>query len=90
MSGAITGVILAGGKSLRMGRDKASLEIGGESVLYRLVRRLQPICSGGCVKEQIERPSDVLRRCTPWKFILAGELTRMLENQQHNEGGPTP
>jgi molybdopterin-guanine dinucleotide biosynthesis protein A len=30
-----------------MGRDKVSLEIGGESVLYRLVRRLQPICSGG-------------------------------------------
>lgn len=36
-----TGVVLAGGRSTRMGEDKAALEIGGESLLRRVVRRLQ-------------------------------------------------
>jgi len=47
MSAAITGVILVGGRSRRMGIDKASLEIGGELVLPQLIRRLQPVCTGG-------------------------------------------
>ncbi|MCC6445771.1 MAG: molybdenum cofactor guanylyltransferase [Armatimonadetes bacterium] len=33
--------ILAGGKSSRMGRDKASLPFGGEAMLERIVQRLQ-------------------------------------------------
>jgi len=43
----ITGVILAGGRSRRMGADKAFLALGGEPVLAQLVRRLAPLCSGG-------------------------------------------
>jgi molybdopterin-guanine dinucleotide biosynthesis protein A len=34
------GVVLAGGRSSRMGRDKATLEIGGEPLLARVVGRL--------------------------------------------------
>lgn len=34
--------ILAGGKSRRMGREKAWLEIGGESMVARLIRVLKP------------------------------------------------
>lgn len=33
------GVILAGGRSSRMGRNKALLELGGEPLIQRLVRR---------------------------------------------------
>ena len=37
---AITGVVLAGGKSTRMGRDKASIEVGGETLAKRAVNGL--------------------------------------------------
>ncbi len=36
----VTGVILAGGRSSRMGSDKAALLIGGEPLLRRMLRRL--------------------------------------------------
>ncbi len=48
-SRTITGVILAGGMSRRMGTDKAALQLGGEQVLPQLVRRLLPLCSGGVI-----------------------------------------
>jgi len=35
------GVVLAGGKSARMGTEKAALRIGGETLLARVVRRLR-------------------------------------------------
>ncbi|MEE8229834.1 MAG: NTP transferase domain-containing protein, partial [candidate division NC10 bacterium] len=39
----ISGIILAGGKSTRMGRDKGMLEIGGKRLIGRLVDGLQRI-----------------------------------------------
>ena len=38
---ACAGVVLAGGKSERMGTEKAALPIGGETLLARIVRRLR-------------------------------------------------
>jgi len=40
------GLILAGGKSSRMGSDKALLTIGGDTILGHIVRRLKPQVSG--------------------------------------------
>lgn len=40
----LTGIILAGGKSSRMGTDKAFLEIGGKTLLHRAVEFCQPFC----------------------------------------------
>src|SRR5262245_15440226 len=39
------GVVLAGGRSRRLGRDKATLEVGGETLAGRALRRLSPLCS---------------------------------------------
>ena len=36
----VTGVLIAGGKSLRMGRDKRFLKVNGESVFYRTLSLL--------------------------------------------------
>ena len=41
MSKAPPALILAGGKSSRMGRDKAFLDLGGETILERILRRLR-------------------------------------------------
>jgi len=43
----LTGVLLAGGASRRMGRDKASLQFRGAPLLPQLVERLAPVCAGG-------------------------------------------
>ena len=39
----ISFAILAGGKSTRMGRDKAFLEVGGKRVIERVIERVQPL-----------------------------------------------
>ena len=41
----ITGIILAGGKSKRMGTDKALLEVDGSTLLENMIQKLQPLCS---------------------------------------------
>lgn len=41
----MTGVVLAGGRSTRMGTNKALLEFGGVRIIERLVHTLRPLCS---------------------------------------------
>ncbi len=41
----MTGVILAGGKSSRMGANKALLTIGGQNLVQRLLARLERLCN---------------------------------------------
>jgi molybdopterin-guanine dinucleotide biosynthesis protein A len=51
-----TGVVLAGGRSTRMGRDKASLTIGGERLLDRQVRLLREIGAGRVLVSCANKP----------------------------------
>ena len=48
MGSDFTGFVLAGGKSARMGTDKSSLRLNGETFLRRAVRTLSAVC--GAVK----------------------------------------
>jgi molybdopterin-guanine dinucleotide biosynthesis protein A len=41
----MSGVVLAGGSSRRMGRDKALVTLDGEPLVVRAVRRLSEVCS---------------------------------------------
>jgi molybdopterin-guanine dinucleotide biosynthesis protein A len=41
----VTGVVLAGGRSSRLGRDKAVLELDGEPLLTRVVRTLSDLAA---------------------------------------------
>lgn len=45
MNSFFTGYVLAGGKSSRMGKDKAFLEISGKTFLANAVDALRPVCS---------------------------------------------
>jgi molybdopterin-guanine dinucleotide biosynthesis protein A len=42
----LTGLILAGGKSTRFGRDKASAPLAGRAMLQWMARALEPVCAG--------------------------------------------
>ncbi len=43
--GNVSALILAGGKSRRMGRDKAFIEVDGEPMIARIIARLEPLSS---------------------------------------------
>lgn len=49
------GIVLAGGLSLRMGRDKALLEIAGETLVARAFGRLQEVCEEVAVADNSRR-----------------------------------
>lgn len=41
---SLTGIVLAGGTSRRMGRDKTRMEVAGEPLVTRVARRLASLC----------------------------------------------
>jgi molybdopterin-guanine dinucleotide biosynthesis protein A len=63
MSGWIS-IILSGGESRRMGMPKALLSVGGETVLERLVRVVQPISKHIIVVGREEEEHEI-RKCLP-------------------------
>lgn len=55
-------LVLAGGRSERLGQDKAALEWGGQSLLERTVRLVEPLVSGLRVAVRADQADDALRR----------------------------
>ena len=45
MNDQITGIILAGGKSSRMGQDKSLLKLNGVTIIERMVNLLEKLLS---------------------------------------------
>ncbi|MBP1846040.1 molybdopterin-guanine dinucleotide biosynthesis protein A [Rhizobium petrolearium] len=73
------GLILAGGKSSRMGSVKTLLEIGGDTILSHIVRRLSPQVSGITLNAYDDFPNPLGLRLIPDKLAdqpgpLAGVL----------------
>ncbi|MBP2655060.1 MAG: molybdenum cofactor guanylyltransferase [Firmicutes bacterium] len=54
-----TGIVLAGGLSTRMGRDKASLPWGGVDLLHNVLRSLVPVCGQLIVVSNVERAINI-------------------------------
>jgi molybdopterin-guanine dinucleotide biosynthesis protein A len=71
---ATTGVVLCGGRSLRMGRDKSLLEIGGRTLLERAIAVLDA------------QADEVLLACGPAERYE--ELGRPLVLDAFPDGGP--
>lgn len=58
----LRGLVLAGGQSVRMGEDKASLMVGGRTLLARGVELLQPLVVSVHVGIRADQATDQLRR----------------------------
>ena len=80
--GALTGIVLAGGQSSRMGRDKAGLPWGDSTLLRTVLDRLAPVCAELIVVSNTPRPeldglgvrltADAFLGCGPLGGIHAG------------------
>ena len=81
--------ILAGGRSRRFGSDKARVPIGGETLLVRVARELEPIASSVRVVARAPASYDDLGLATiadsvPGKGPLGGLLSAL------EDAGPAP
>ncbi len=73
---AITGIVLAGGRSSRMGRDKASLLVDGETLLQHSVRALAAVADEIVVVHAPGTPRRALDAPCPVREVddpVAGE-----------------
>lgn len=85
MAGGCSLIVLAGGQSRRMGRDKAGLPSGGETLLGRIITRLTPvvdevILAGGpplSLPSGVRFVADRYRDTGPLAGIHAGLLAAM-------------
>ncbi|CAN5300322.1 molybdenum cofactor guanylyltransferase [soil metagenome] len=72
----LTGFVLAGGKSARMGADKFALEIDGETFLDRAVNVLSPVCKTVKIvlndDQNIETKQPVIRDIYKERGALGG------------------
>jgi molybdopterin-guanine dinucleotide biosynthesis protein A len=70
---AAAGFVLAGGRSSRMGHDKALLTLGGEPLVQRAVRKLSEVCAEVAIAGGAEELTR-FGRVIPDKFPNCGPL----------------
>jgi molybdopterin-guanine dinucleotide biosynthesis protein A len=84
----ITGIILAGGKSSRMGQDKGFLKLKGETFMSYIIEALKPIVGDIIIVNnnldydvfKLKRVADVMEDSGPLAGLYAGLLHSETEN----------
>jgi len=84
----ITGIILAGGKSSRMGQDKGFLKLKGETFMSYIIEALKPIVGDIIIVSnnsdydvfKLKRVADVMEDSGPLAGLYAGLLHSETEN----------
>ncbi len=74
---SLSGIVLAGGQSQRMGRNKALLELQGQTLIARVLERLSPLCdeliiSANDVELYADLPAQVVPDLIPGRGALGG------------------
>ena len=64
-----SGIILAGGRSRRMGRDKCALEVGGRTLIQRVTDALDEVASEIIVVHAPRRPPPEVRSRAPLRLV---------------------
>ena len=78
----ILGAVLAGGRSLRFGSDKALAILDDQTLLDRAVQRLRSLCDAVVVVGRTEAPAPVL---PDWPAPGGGPLTGLAAALRHAE-----
>ncbi|MCQ8280046.1 NTP transferase domain-containing protein [Acetobacteraceae bacterium KSS8] len=84
MTAPLYGLLLSGGASRRMARDKAALEYRGEAQLLRAWRLLSGICAQSFVSIRPEQAEDGLRNSLPTlpdRYEAVGPIAGILSAQ---------
>jgi molybdopterin-guanine dinucleotide biosynthesis protein A len=73
----LSGIVLAGGQSQRMGRNKAFLELEGEALIERVLAKLSPLCeelivSANDVESYSHLPARIVPDVIPGRAALSG------------------
>jgi len=74
MDRELNGLILVGGKSRRMGKDKSSLKVGGKLLLEQTSKLLQTYCKDVFVSCRSEQDNEEHLKNMPKIFDSAGEI----------------
>jgi molybdenum cofactor guanylyltransferase len=72
---AVNGFVLAGGKSTRMGRDKALLELAGHPLIEHMIELVRSICDQACIvgeRAKFSRFAPVIEDVFPGQGPLGG------------------
>jgi molybdopterin-guanine dinucleotide biosynthesis protein A len=88
MKETITGIILAGGKSSRMGQDKGFLKLNGKTFMTYIIAALKPIVGDIIIVSnnsdydifKLKRVPDVMEDSGPLAGLYAGLLYSETEN----------
>ncbi|MDZ7764936.1 MAG: molybdenum cofactor guanylyltransferase [Melioribacteraceae bacterium] len=86
----VNGIILSGGKSSRMGEDKALLKVGAKTIIEIMIDKLKPFCNEIIISaDETEKYSQFGYKVVPDKFDnsgpLAGIYSSLLEsNSERN------
>lgn len=82
------GIVLAGGKNLRLGRSKALETVGGKRLIECVIERLRPLVSQILIVTSLEKPdlpgagrSKILTDLYPGKGPLGGIYTGLLASK---------
>ena len=80
MQAGLSGIVLAGGKSQRMGRNKALMELGGKTLISRVLDKLSRLCdeliiSASEVEKYAHLPARVVPDAIPGRGALSGVHT---------------
>ena len=73
MTAPLYGLVLAGGRSKRMGRDKAAIQINGASQLDRALALLEPLVTKAFVSVRADQRDDPVRARYP-QVVDAGDV----------------
>lgn len=75
MSKKINSIILSGGKSTRMGEDKALMEVGAKTIIEIIIEKLKPFSNDIIISaDDLEKYSEFGYQVVPDKFKNSGPL----------------